>query len=89
MAEGKGSCGCSAGARVAAGEAGVLKWLLAINALMFVVELGSGWLAQSTGLIADSLDMSPTPRCTAWRCSRWAAAWRCRSLPRASLGCCS
>ncbi|HYQ39333.1 MAG TPA: cation transporter [Pseudomonas sp.] len=38
-------------------QAGVLKWLLAINALMFVVELGSGWLAQSTGLIADSLDM--------------------------------
>lgn len=38
-------------------QAGVLKWLLAINAVMFVVELGSGWLAQSTGLIADSLDM--------------------------------
>jgi Co/Zn/Cd efflux system component len=38
-------------------QAGVLKWLLAINALMFVVELGCGWLAQSTGLIADSLDM--------------------------------
>lgn len=38
-------------------QAGVLKWLLAINALMFVVELACGWLAQSTGLIADSLDM--------------------------------
>ena len=38
-------------------QAGVLKWLLAINALMFLVELGSGLLAQSTGLIADSLDM--------------------------------
>lgn len=38
-------------------QAGVLRWLLAINALMFAVELGSGWLAQSTGLIADSLDM--------------------------------
>ncbi len=38
-------------------QAGVLKWLLAINALMFVVELTCGWLAQSTGLIADSLDM--------------------------------
>lgn len=35
----------------------VLKQLLAINALMFVVELGSGLRAQSTGLIADSLDM--------------------------------
>jgi Co/Zn/Cd efflux system component len=31
--------------------------LLAINAVMFVVELVAGWLAQSTGLIADSLDM--------------------------------
>ncbi|MBV2134043.1 cation transporter [Pseudomonas sp. MAP12] len=38
-------------------QASVLRWLLAINALMFAVELGSGWLAQSTGLIADSLDM--------------------------------
>ena len=31
--------------------------LLAINALMFLAELIFGWLAQSTGLIADSLDM--------------------------------
>ena len=31
--------------------------LLAINAFMFVAELVLGWLAQSTGLIADSLDM--------------------------------
>lgn len=38
-------------------EAGILKWLLAINGFMFVVELTVGWLAQSTGLIADSLDM--------------------------------
>ena len=38
-------------------EAGILKWLLAINGVMFVVELTVGWLAQSTGLIADSLDM--------------------------------
>lgn len=38
-------------------QAAVLRWLLAINALMFLVELGSGLLAQSTGLIADSLDM--------------------------------
>jgi Co/Zn/Cd efflux system component len=38
-------------------EAQVLQWLLAINAVMFIVELGTGWLAQSTGLIADSLDM--------------------------------
>lgn len=49
------SCGCAAAA--ARAEARTLRWLLAINAVMFVVELGAGWLAQSTGLIADSLDM--------------------------------
>lgn len=38
-------------------EGAILKWLLAINATMFGVELFVGWLAQSTGLIADSLDM--------------------------------
>tara|TARA_R110002072_G_scaffold77138_3_gene180290 strand:+ start:1637 stop:2542 length:906 start_codon:yes stop_codon:yes gene_type:complete len=38
-------------------EARILKWLLAINAVMFGVEITIGWLAQSTGLIADSLDM--------------------------------
>jgi Co/Zn/Cd efflux system component len=31
--------------------------LLAINAVMFLTELILGWLAESTGLIADSLDM--------------------------------
>ncbi|SHM00887.1 Cation efflux family protein [Vreelandella subglaciescola] len=31
--------------------------LLGINALMFVIEMGGGLIAQSTGLIADSLDM--------------------------------
>ncbi len=38
-------------------EARALRVLLAVNAAMFVVELVAGWLAQSTGLIADSLDM--------------------------------
>lgn len=38
-------------------EARVLRQLLAINAAMFVLELGFGFWAQSTGLIADSLDM--------------------------------
>ncbi|MFL0809217.1 MAG: cation transporter [Agarilytica sp.] len=38
-------------------EAQALRWLLAINASMFVLELGVGMVAQSTGLIADSLDM--------------------------------
>lgn len=40
-----------------AAEAGTLKLLLGINASMFVVELVLGLLAQSTGLLADSLDM--------------------------------
>lgn len=35
----------------------VLVKLLAINASMFVTELGIGWYAQSTGLIADAMDM--------------------------------
>ncbi|WP_221928902.1 cation transporter [Tepidiphilus olei] len=38
-------------------ESRALKWLLAINAAMFVVEVTIGWIAQSTGLMADSLDM--------------------------------
>ncbi|WP_444993855.1 cation transporter [Aliikangiella sp. IMCC44359] len=38
-------------------ESITLKWLLAINAVMFFTELSIGWYAQSTGLIADSLDM--------------------------------
>jgi cation diffusion facilitator family transporter len=35
----------------------VLWVLLAINGAMFVLEAVTGWLAQSTGLVADSLDM--------------------------------
>lgn len=35
----------------------VLRTLLVINATMFVVELAVGFLAQSSGVIADSLDM--------------------------------
>lgn len=38
-------------------ESNVLKLLLVINAVMFLAELGVGVAAQSTGLIADSLDM--------------------------------
>ena len=40
-----------------AGEARVLWQLLAINGTMFVLELGLGLWGQSTGLVADSLDM--------------------------------
>lgn len=38
-------------------ETRVLRLLLCINAAMFVVELVAGWLAQSTGLMGDALDM--------------------------------
>lgn len=49
-------CGCEV--ELKDGEQkSVLYWLLGINAVMFVLELGVGWFAQSTGLIADSLDM--------------------------------
>lgn len=41
----------------AALEARTLKLLLAINALMFGVEILAGWWAQSAGLLADALDM--------------------------------
>ncbi|MDX1812606.1 MAG: cation transporter, partial [Gammaproteobacteria bacterium] len=49
-------CGCGA-EQADTLERKTLIALLLINALMFVVELILGWLAQSTGLIADSLDM--------------------------------
>ncbi len=35
----------------------VLYWLLSINLTMFFVEISLGWFAESTALIADSLDM--------------------------------
>lgn len=38
-------------------EAKVLKILLSINAVMFIFEIILGFKAQSTGLIADSMDM--------------------------------
>jgi len=40
-----------------AAEARTLWIVLAINAVMFVAELTAGFIVQSTGLIADSLDM--------------------------------
>ena len=50
------NCGCGA-AQAERLEKKTLITLLAINAFMFVAELTLGWYAQSTGLIADSLDM--------------------------------
>lgn len=38
-------------------QASTLRLVLAINAAMFVVEFAAGWMAESTGLIADSFDM--------------------------------
>ncbi|WP_304639547.1 cation transporter [Pseudomonas sp.] len=37
-------------------EAGTLRWLLGINALLFAVEMTAGLIAQSAGLIGESLD---------------------------------
>lgn len=42
---------------VAAGQARVLWAVLAINLVMFGVEFTAGWLAASTALLGDSLDM--------------------------------
>lgn len=38
-------------------EARTLRIVLAVNALMFVGEFSIGWIAESAGLLADSLDM--------------------------------
>ena len=38
-------------------QAGVLKVVLVVNAIMFVVELTAGFLSHSSALKADSLDM--------------------------------
>lgn len=40
-----------------ADETRILRLLLGINASMFLIEIVVGWIAQSTGLISDSLDM--------------------------------
>jgi Co/Zn/Cd efflux system component len=38
-------------------EARTLRILLALNAAMFVIEMAAGWIAESTGLLADAFDM--------------------------------
>lgn len=45
------------GEDTSATEMRTLRLLLAINGIMFIVEMALGLFAQSTGLIADSLDM--------------------------------
>ncbi|MFW5989324.1 MAG: cation transporter [Desulfosudaceae bacterium] len=52
------NCGCGCEMEEAAGlERRTLGTLLAINGVMFVVEMVAGWWGESTGLLADSLDM--------------------------------
>lgn len=50
------SCSCN-DAAVDASQRKVLILVLAINAAMFLVEFTAGWFSESTGLVADSLDM--------------------------------
>lgn len=52
LAEGEQRCDADTAA-----EAGTLRILLAINASMFMIEIGTGLWASSAGLIADALDM--------------------------------
>lgn len=49
-------CGCEIEVKDAE-QKQVLYWLLGINAMMFVLEIGVGIVADSTALIADSMDM--------------------------------
>ncbi|MBA4742100.1 MAG: cation transporter [Azoarcus sp.] len=44
-------------AQLRASQSRVLYIVLAINAAMFVVEFAAGWIARSTALLGDSLDM--------------------------------
>ncbi|MBZ0335001.1 hypothetical protein MARI_31370 [Marinobacter sp. JH2] len=44
-------------AQLRANQSRVLYIAFAINALMFVVEFAAGWIASSTALLGDSLDM--------------------------------
>ncbi len=50
------NCGCEIEIK-SKEESRVLIILLLINAVMFITEFAFGWLSESTGLIADSLDM--------------------------------
>jgi cation diffusion facilitator family transporter len=53
-------CGCGdvcASEQMRNSQGKTLKIVLAINAVMFLVEVTAGWLAGSTALLADSLDM--------------------------------
>ena len=49
-------CGCEIEIKDAS-QKSVLYWLLGINLTMFFIEISVGWVAQSTAVIADSMDM--------------------------------
>ena len=49
-------CGCGSSDAIRL-ERRALGWLLVINGAMFVGEASLGWWSESTGLLADSLDM--------------------------------
>jgi cation diffusion facilitator family transporter len=50
-------CECGSLSTKEAAQRETLRILLAINGAMFALEAVTGWLAQSTALLADSLDM--------------------------------
>ena len=50
-------CGCAPTAAETAEQRRTLKIALGLNAAMFVTEVTAGWLGNSSGLIADGLDM--------------------------------
>lgn len=52
-----GDCGCGPTLADTEAQRRVLWIALALNATMFVVEVTAGWLAHSTALAADGLDM--------------------------------
>jgi len=49
-------CGCEIEIKDAS-QKSVLYWLLGINMTMFFIEFTVGWFAESTAVIADSMDM--------------------------------
>jgi len=51
------NCSCESPEVTTAAERRVLRIALVLNAAMAVVEGIAGWIAQSTGLMADALDM--------------------------------
>lgn len=51
------SCECSRVSSDTAAERKTIKVALVLNLAMFVVGIGAGWAAQSTGILSDALDM--------------------------------